>query len=315
MNSNPNVLILLSTYQGEKYLADQLDSLISQTYPHWTLLIRDDSSTDNTTLLIKKYIEIDHRIHLIEDQLGNIKPIKSFSVLMQHALNRDENFIFFCDQDDVWLPDKLSVQTALLQSMEQQFGHDTPLLVHSDLRVVDSQLHDIHPSFLQYEKINRNVNSPLHTLLINNFVTGCTVGINRILLEQASPIPDQVVMHDWWCALCAAASGKIDFISQPTVLYRQHQNNTIGSGGFYGKLKSWPALKKLIQQKKKNMQLCFKQAEALSLRLPQDHPHHVFLNQFSQLPSQNKFARYQTMRDLSLRATNSVRMLLFMVFL
>ena len=99
-----SALILLSTYQGEKYLAAQLDSLIAQTYSDWILLIRDDGSTDQTISIIHDYCQRDQRISLVSDSLGNLNTQHSFSQLMKHALQRDEPYLFFCDQDDIMPP-------------------------------------------------------------------------------------------------------------------------------------------------------------------------------------------------------------------
>ncbi len=311
MTDTTPILILLSTYQGEKYLATQLDSIISQSYTDWTLVIRDDGSRDGTLALIKTYAEIESRIHLLSDNLGNIKPAKSFAALMHYALTRNENYIFFCDQDDVWQPNKLALQVNLLNDMQAQYGNTMPLLIHSDLSVVDQRLQTIHPSFLRFEKISRNTQAPLNTLLINNFVTGCTMGINRALLNIVTPVPDDIIMHDWWCALCASAMGKIAFLNEASVLYRQHSHNSIGSQGFYGKLKELAKLKTNMTAKKKNMGLCFAQAAKLLARMDKHAPHFSLITSFLALEQQSLFSRYLSASKIQLKATNQLRMLAF----
>lgn len=117
---NNSALILMSTYNGEKFLAEQIDSIISQTFKNWSLLIRDDGSSDSTVSIITSYCKSDQRIIFLEDTLGNLKVQKSFSALMQQAVKRDEAFIFFSDQDDVWLPNKLAQQVSLLLELQKK---------------------------------------------------------------------------------------------------------------------------------------------------------------------------------------------------
>jgi hypothetical protein len=134
----------------------------------------------------------------------------------------------FCDHDDVWLPDKISVCLDKMRSMENLHGSELPLLVHTDLLVVGPQLERLNKSFWHFAKINpARVN--LNQLLAQNVVTGCTMLMNRALCQIASPIPPQAIMHDYWCALVASISGKIYYIDEPTILYRQHSKNLFGA--------------------------------------------------------------------------------------
>ena len=306
-------LILLSTFQGEKYLAAQLDSLIAQSFQDWILLIRDDGSQDGTISLIKHYVEKDKRILFIEDEEGNLKPSQSFSLLMQHALKREEKYIFFCDQDDIWLPDKLSSQLKQFQDLEIRYGKKTPLLVHSDLCVVDNELKTIHSSFLKFENLKRNTLSPFKTLLVKNFVTGCSMGLNRALLHHATPVPEKAIMHDWWCALCASAVGQIGFLPRAYVLYRQHADNTIGSVKLKRKF-SWKILKNQINMKIKNVRLSFLQAAALNGRLNSNNPHVSFLSSFVAIPKKNKLMRIYAASKLGLQL-DYLRLFFFLMIL
>ena len=113
--------------------------------------------------------------------------------------------------------------------MEKEYGKQTPILIHTDLKVVDNNLNLISPSFRNYQNIEPNPKNLLPRLLVQNFVTGCTMMINKPLRDLIIPIPTQAIMHDWWIALIAASFGKIAYISEPTVLYRQHQQNTVGA--------------------------------------------------------------------------------------
>lgn len=315
MNSHDiPVLILMSTYQGAAYLAAQLDSLRQQQHQHWQLIIRDDGSTDETHAILKTYSHMDSRITVHVDTRGNLGPAQSFAALMQAACTRCEPIIFFSDQDDVWLPHKITAQLTTMRDMQDQFGEQVPLLVHSDLCVVDENLQLIAPSYLAYEGIRRNTSSPLHTLLINNFVTGCTIAMNRPLLEIATPMPEAVFMHDWWCALCAASLGKIGFTDERVILYRQHRANTIGSSGRYAKFTELRQLQHALQKRRKNLSICFEQAEHLAKRI-KDDPHSIIVERFQALPYQPLWQRYWQALSLSLQPTGWLRAMMFWLLL
>ena len=223
------ILILLAAYNGEEYLSEQIQSIQRQTLFNWTLLVRDDGSEDNSKDIIEEFAAKDSRIRLVDDEREGRGTSKNFAALMQVALAEGADAIFFADQDDIWLPHKLSRQLKSLQEMEEQYSPGTPLLCYSDLEVVDEHLHQIHPSFMRYEKLRHEPDNPIHVLLTQNLVTGCSVVINRALLELATPIPTGITLHDWWLAICAAACGRIGYIDQPLVQYRQHSRNQIGA--------------------------------------------------------------------------------------
>jgi len=115
-----------------------------------------------------------------------------------------------------------------MSELEARHGYSEPLLVHSDLQVVDAGLKPISSSFMQYQRIAHE-DDGLRTLLLSNFVTGCTCLLNRQLAELALPIPREAIVHDWWLALCAASAGHIGYIAEPLVKYRQHGANVIGA--------------------------------------------------------------------------------------
>jgi hypothetical protein len=223
------ILILLATYNGQKYLSEQIQSIQRQTISNWTLLIRDDGSDDHSKEIVEKVAAKDSRIRLLDDEHEGRGTTKNFAALMQVALTEAADAIFFADQDDIWLPHKLASQLKYLQEMEEQYSTGTPLLCYSDLEVVDHNLQQIHPSFMRYEKLRHEPHNPIHVLLTQNLVTGCSVVINRKLLEFATPIPNGIILHDWWLAICAAACGRIGYIDRPLVQYRQHSKNQIGA--------------------------------------------------------------------------------------
>lgn len=261
-----DVLILLASFNGEKYIVEQLASIRSQSYRHWTLIVRDDASADRTAQLIAAQAG-DERVTLLTAD-HNIGAKENFARLLESAQASSASYFAFADQDDVWHPDKLEVLLARMKALEQaQPG--TPILVHSDLEVVDERLDTIDPSFLHYQGIRHEEHDPLKVLLAQNFVTGCTVMFNRKLLELAVPLPAQSVVHDWWLALLAAAGGRIDFIDRPLVRYRQHAQNEIGAVSLrdYARRPDVGAIGKRFGGGLKNFLRSIEQARALLARL------------------------------------------------
>jgi len=235
MNTRPRIVILLSTYNGGQYLREQLDSLFSQSYRDFILLVRDDGSTDDTVKILSDYvIRYPERMQLVRDQAGNLGASGSFSWLMQYALDKraelelDSLYLMFCDQDDTWYEDKIARQVNAMVSSEAELTVPTPVLVHSDLQVVASDNSPIAESLAAYQGLETERNR-FPNMVISNLVTGCTALINEPLARRALPVPAQAIMHDWWLALVASAFGKVVYLDTPLIHYRQHGNNTIGA--------------------------------------------------------------------------------------
>jgi len=216
--------VLLSTYNGADFLSTQLDSLEKQSYRDFQLYVRDDGSSDTTVEILSSY---DCKQLDSSENLGSTE---SFLRLLKYALQESENrYFMFCDQDDFWKEDKIEKSLQKMRDLEKRFAKK-PLLVHTDLEVVDASLQRVKDSFWEYEKIDPSLNS-FHRLLMQNTVTGCTVIINRELAEMVSSPASKAVLHDSWLALIASYFGTIDFIPESTILYRQHQQNSIGTKG------------------------------------------------------------------------------------
>lgn len=218
--------ILLAAFNGFPFIASQIDSILAQSHKNIHLIIRDDASTDSTKRVLEMYAhQYPDRITLLpsDSQLG-VKG--NFSCLMAHS---NGNYIMFADQDDIWEEGKVAKTLEKMKELEKQYSSDYPILVHTDLKVVDRDLNILSPSFWQYYKIDPLKGQTLNRLLMQNVVTGCTIMINRSLLQLATPIPEKSVMHDWWLALVASAFGQIEPLLKSTMLYRQHGNNTLGA--------------------------------------------------------------------------------------
>ncbi|ARU16389.1 hypothetical protein A9D14_09550 [Croceicoccus marinus] len=220
--------ILLATYNGARFLPEQLQSLLGQTHSDWRLIVRDDGSSDRSRELVGEWAR-DHGVEceMLDDGLGNIGACASFGKLLEAT---DAPYFACCDQDDVWLPEKLGIMLKAVRTLETPNGAQTPLLAYSDLVLVDGELNRIAGSFRQHCSIASIPSSlPLRRLLVHNVVTGCATLGNNTLARLAAPIPEGTRMHDWWLALVAAEFGRLIDVPVQTALYRQHGRNTLGA--------------------------------------------------------------------------------------
>ncbi|MDU3338237.1 glycosyltransferase family 2 protein [Paraclostridium bifermentans] len=223
--------VLMATYNGEDYIEEQIESILNQSYTKWKLYIRDDGSTDNTLQIIEKFsIKYPEKIFLVKDDKKGLGAKGNFKELMRYSSN---DYCMFSDQDDIWLKDKIEKSFEKIKSLEELYGIDTPILVHTDLRVVDENKKIINNSFWKYQNLNPN-NIQLRKLLVENIVTGCTMIINKPLLNLSKNIPKESVMHDSWIALVASAKGKVYSLDEQTILYRQHSKNEVGAKSVKG---------------------------------------------------------------------------------
>jgi len=220
------VSVLLATYNGEKYIAGQIESLLFQTFRDFKLFIRDDRSTDSTYSIITKFAsENPGRISAEQNEINTGGTKHNFLKMM---IDHKDDYIMLCDQDDVWLPDKIEKSLKMIKTLEDKHGRDTPLLVHTDLKVVNDDLDVISSSYEKMSNKDFRKTSLNSTVTMNN-AAGCTIIYNRALGNLIRAKPGFIVMHDWWLTLTAAAFGKIGVISEPTVLYRQHDDNSKGA--------------------------------------------------------------------------------------
>lgn len=218
--------VVMATHNGASFLREQMNSVLMQKGEPFCVLVGDDQSEDDTLDILTAYA-FDHpsrvRILASSEVKGGAKG--NFSRIVSQST---APYIAFCDQDDVWHEDKLHSSLKEMQRLEA-LHPGKPVLVHSDLEVVDEQLNPIAASFFDYQRLPRQQASLLDQLVKNN-VTGCTMLINRRALQIALPIPEDAIMHDWWIACRVLQSeGAIGFIDKPLVKYRQHNANTIGA--------------------------------------------------------------------------------------
>lgn len=230
----PAVLVVMACYNGAAYLDEQLSSILAQQAVRVMLLVRDDGSSDNTTEILAKWqSDYPEQIEILDEPGNNLGAAGSFSLLLSRALQRwqagaDYMAVALADQDDIWRGNKLQLSLEALRRASQEKPQDYPLLVHTDLRVVDERGQEIDPSLMHYQGLDASKRQ-FSSQLLSNTVTGCTAVCNKALLQLALPVPEQAMMHDWWLSLVASAFGEIVYLDKPLIDYRQHGANTLGA--------------------------------------------------------------------------------------
>lgn len=227
ISCNAAVAILMSTYNGAKYLGEQLDSLIGQTFRDWNLFIRDDGSNDNTREIIDEYAAKDSRIHYFNDPVAHRGVKGSFLALLQGV---DAPYYMFCDQDDFWKPAKIARSMQAMKEGELSMNEDTPVLVTSDLAVVDEKLNVTADSMWRKLGVDRIAVKPEY-LCVAPMYPGCTMLFNAAAKQAAINGKDSgKIIHDQFIALNVSRScGRIIPIAESLILYRQHSANEIGA--------------------------------------------------------------------------------------
>lgn len=216
-------VIVMSTYNGAAHLQAQLDSVLSQTVTDFLLLIRDDGSADETPALLRQYTDPRIRLELGE----NVGINGSFFALLAQARQLGADRVFFCDQDDIWMPDKLQ---RLLQEMERCPAG--PALVFSDFAMMDGSGTETGPSYAAMAKLRIPAdNNFFPKLLAQPYVFGCACVLNRELLELVADPPAGIEMYDCWIALTAAAFGTVRYLPEATIYHRFHSQNATGQAG------------------------------------------------------------------------------------
>ena len=213
--------ILLATYNGSKYLHEQLDSILSQSYGNINVIIRDDGSSDNTVMIIKEYEEKDNRVKLLSDNLGNLGFVRNFEKLMK---NSTSEYLMFSDQDDIWYNNKVETSYKRIKAIEEKNGKSCPILVHTNSRIMNYETRTKALFISDYAK-----NSSFENSFFNFFVQGSTMLINKFLKIESLPFSKEVYLHDRYLHLITEFIGVRSYIDVPTMDYRQHSNNEIGS--------------------------------------------------------------------------------------
>lgn len=231
--------ILLATYNGERFLPEQIESITSQSFKDYNILASDDNSSDCTFEILRSYESVlGEKIKVVQSNTHSAK--ENFYNLLDMA---DAEYIALCDQDDFWESDKLEKSLKAIQRLEKRYGKETPILVHSDLEIVDENLNSQNKKMSEITGINEAIkyakkeSKYLYTIsneksfsryLVENNITGNTVIINKALLDIYKR-PEVSFMHDWWLGLIAFTFGKVGFLNECLVKYRQHESNELGA--------------------------------------------------------------------------------------
>jgi rhamnosyltransferase len=241
----------MATYNGSQYIRQQLDSLISQTYSSWDLLIRDDGSKDDTIAIINEYIARNKNISLVINNTRIKGACPNFSTLFDLAVNNAKvKYIMFCDQDDIWKPDKIEKSVKEILAMENLYPQE-PVLVYGDFELMQGDGSFMPGAF----KLKHQVQ--LNYLLSFNFVYGCTTILNRPLMDKIGEIPNDAMNHDYWIALVASIY-QSKYMGDKLLQYRQHQQNASGNvAGNRG----------FVQRLQRNLLAPGKEVEGLKIRL------------------------------------------------
>jgi len=225
----PTIDIALAAYNGEKYISEQISSILTckidvEGFSLGSIIVSDNMSSDGTAKIVMELAKQHPQVKLVTCTQPGI--ISNFNCALQHT---NAEYIMLSDQDDFWLENKIQRSIEELIKLESQAGKDVPLLVFSDLHVTDRDLNITDQSFFKAQKlIPDSYLYPKHIFLAN-VAPGCTMIFNRKLLDLALPVPTTAAMHDWWLLLIASTFGKVSHIDEATILYRQHGNNQVGA--------------------------------------------------------------------------------------
>lgn len=227
MRNKKNIAILMATYNAEKYLHEQIDSILSQTCKDWHLFIHDDGSKDNTMVILRAYADKYPQEITLLDYPPQHGAWRNFLSMLNKV---ESNYYMFSDQDDVWLPEKIETEYKAIKKLEDKEGKNKPIVVYSDLIVTDSELNTISPSLWKIAGIYPQLINSFNDMAANTVISGCTMLFNTETKSISCHYTNNVTMHDAWIACCVMKHGGILHpTEQPTMLYRQHGSNTLGA--------------------------------------------------------------------------------------
>ncbi|WP_297368896.1 glycosyltransferase [Acidocella sp.] len=225
-DQTPTLEIAMAVYGGEHggYLEQQLKTLFAQTNQAWRLLVRDDASPDRTLDILRAWRErYPERIVIIdENEPRRLGFCGNFSRVLEVT---QAQYVMLCDQDDLWYPDKVERAVQAMLKLEDQFGYDTPLLSHTDLRPVDGSLHIIAPSFWALYRFSPRHYRSFGSVCLETVISGMASIFNRALIQKAGKIPPEAVFHDGWLEITAAAFGYVEARPEISADYRRHTSN------------------------------------------------------------------------------------------
>ena len=304
--------IALASYNGAPYIREQIESILRMEAGQFEcslrqIIVSDNGSSDETISIVTEMAAMHPRIRLVREQRKGV--IANFNRAISES---DADYVMLSDQDDVWLPEKLSATLGEMLKQENR-SPGLPVLVFTDLRVVDATLNTIAPSFFGFQKVSPAEYARPARMAVYNIAPGCTMMLNRALLQTAMPVPESCYMHDWWFVHAAAIYGRLAWLNQQTMLYRQHANNQVGArhSGFWEKFFS-PVAK--FREAHKNFSNASRHCAELKKRYPgMPEPFRTsvfFVADFFQLP---RSERLQGLRKCYAQAPTSGGALLLLL--
>jgi glycosyltransferase involved in cell wall biosynthesis len=213
------VEILLSSYNGERYIDTQLESIFSQTYKNITVSVRDDGSSDDTINILNNYKRKFKNLKIKAS--NNVGPTESFFQLLKDV-DSDSLYVAFADQDDLWFDDKISKAIECIQDLDPCI----PVLYCSNVSLTDSEL-----NITKDRRWDKDLVHSFYNALLENFVQGCTIVLNRAaveLINSRTRDSKDIILHDWWIYLTCSMFGLIVYDNKPSMLYRLHTENVAG---------------------------------------------------------------------------------------
>ena len=206
----PPISVAMATYNGEKYLEEQLDSILSQSLLPSEIIVCDDQSTDGTQEILDKYQQKGLLKYFVNDNrlgfIGNFKRAVS--------LTSTDNYIALSDQDDIWYPTKVKEYLHIF------LNDDFTSLIVSDIQLIDKDGYALHRKFYK-----SNFKDKLYNNIIQNNFIGCSMAFRKEVKNFILPFPHNLAMHDWWIGTCCVIFGKVSYIDKKLIYYRRHDNN------------------------------------------------------------------------------------------
>lgn len=248
--------ILMATYNGEKYIKEQIESILAQDYSNIRCIICDDCSTDRTYEIAKEYVKKDKRVIVYKNE-KNLGVIKNFEKLLSLV---ESDYYMLADQDDIW-------KTTKVSDTFQKLKKENADLVFTDLEIVDENMQIKNHSFNRvmgiYPKISKE--KDIRLVYLYNVVTGCTILTKKKYISKILPLPtNKDVLHDHYIALATLLSGgKVCYLDKPTIFYRQHQHNQVGTSRYTDRFKTFQEVRNHLIQVKISIFTTYCQMNAL----------------------------------------------------
>jgi rhamnosyltransferase len=282
----------MATFNGEKFLKQQMQSILDQSYSKFDLYVNDDGSRDKTLDIIKSFSIKDNRVHVLNIKDNNNGQLYNFDKLMRYVNNMEYEYIMFSDQDDIWYKDKILETLRFMKSKE-----NGPTLVYTNYNEnnISGSIKNKYDNFFPTEEHS--------ILLFQNWIMGCTVMINNKLLKYSGSIPPEADNHDNWVMLLALTYGNIFYLDHVTMLHRLHNDNVTNN---FKRMNYFKKINGFIQDVKKGKEFRIKKLKLCKrvLRVPLKEKNRLIIEFYNCLKMKNKIQRIKLLRELKIKGLN-----------